>query len=325
MSDSTYPPGLPPYIVVFGPSSNCTLDLCPLEYSVYRYRPSLPANITFIALYILALLVHAYLGFCWKQIWFMVCMILGCLSEIVGYVGRVLMHGNPFMFAGFMIQIVFITSGPIFYTAAIYITLSKAITHFSPSLSRIPPRLYYWIFIPADVICLFLQAGGGALSTVSSGSNQTGIDLAFAGLILQVIVIFAFCFLFADHMLRFFRHSSSSSFSKGGYVGVSKAVALAPWRMNTFLGGLAASILLILARCVFRCYELREGYSGETLSDEGLFIGLEGVLIVVAVFALCFGHPGLVFDRKDQTVIKGPESENHSGSSYRLIDLRESH
>lgn len=105
MADSSPYPGLPPYIIVFGPSANCTLDLCPLEYSVYRYRPSLPANIVFIVLYALALLVHAYLGFRWKQIWFMVCVILGCLVEIVGYIGRILMHGNPFLFAGFMTQI----------------------------------------------------------------------------------------------------------------------------------------------------------------------------------------------------------------------------
>lgn len=85
--------------------------------------------------------------------------------------------------------------------------------------------------------------------------------------------------------------------------------------MNVFLAGLAAAILLILARCVFRCYELREGYSGKTMSEEGLFIGLEGVLIVVAVFALCFGHPGLVFDRKQETVVEGVvEREKGDGS-----------
>ncbi|PKS10217.1 hypothetical protein jhhlp_001967 [Lomentospora prolificans] len=307
------PPGLPPYVVVFGPQANCTLDLCPIEYSVYRYRPSLPANIVFIAIYALALIIHAYLGLRWKQTWFAICMIIGCLVEIIGYVGRVLMHGNPFMFAGFMTQIVFITSGPIFYTAAIYITLAKAITHFSPDLSRIRPSLYYWIFIPADVVCLTLQAAGGALSTVSSGSNQTGIDLAFAGLILQVIVIFVFCVLFADHMVRFFRHRRSSS-ANDDNVSRDLALSFDPSRMNTFLAGLAAAILLILARCVFRCYELREGYSGSTMSEEGLFIGLEGVLIVVAVFALCFGHPGLVFDKKN-AVVDGVATREKYGSS----------
>ena len=52
-------------------------------------------------------------------------MILGCLVEIIGYIGRIIMYNNPFSFPGFMIQIVFITTGPVFYTAAIYVTLSK--------------------------------------------------------------------------------------------------------------------------------------------------------------------------------------------------------
>ncbi|CAI4218339.1 unnamed protein product [Parascedosporium putredinis] len=289
--------------------ANCTLDLCPIEYSVYRYRPSLAANIAFAAIYAIALAIHAYLGFRWRQVWFASCMVIGCLVEIIGYVGRILMHGNPFMFAGFMTQIVFITSGPIFYTAAIYITLSKAISNFSPDLARIRPSLYYWIFIPADVVCLILQAAGGALSTISSGSNQTGIDLAFAGLILQVVVIATFCFLFADHMIRSYRRgrafAAAAATSDSEYPAAapdSSSAEPEPWRMNAFLGGLASAILLILARCVFRCYELREGYSGSTMSEEGLFIGLEGVLIVVAVAALGFGHPGLVFDRKNRSV-----------------------
>lgn len=32
-------------------------------------------------------------------------MILGCVSEIIGYVGRVLLHNSPFSFVAFMIQI----------------------------------------------------------------------------------------------------------------------------------------------------------------------------------------------------------------------------
>lgn len=129
-------------LISFGPDSNCTLDLCPIEASVYSYRPSLPANIVFIALYAIAGLLHAYLGIRWRQWSFTGCILAGCLLEIAGYVGRIIMYGNPFDFIGFMTQIgellsrlspsdhvltvlVFITSGPVFYTAAIYITLSK--------------------------------------------------------------------------------------------------------------------------------------------------------------------------------------------------------
>jgi hypothetical protein len=102
------PPGAPrppPNIVVFGPGANCTLDICPVQISVYGYRPSLAANITFIALYTLASAIHVYLGIKWKTWWFMGCMIAGAVNAIIGYVGRVMMYYNPFYFPAFMMQI----------------------------------------------------------------------------------------------------------------------------------------------------------------------------------------------------------------------------
>jgi hypothetical protein len=118
-------PPLPPYIVVFGPGGNCTLDLCSVEWSVYKYQPSLPANVAFIALFGVAMIAHIFVGVRWKSWWFMIFMIQGCLMEMIGYGGRVILHGNPFSFIGFMLQITCITGAPVFYTAAIYVTLSK--------------------------------------------------------------------------------------------------------------------------------------------------------------------------------------------------------
>ena len=80
-------------------------------------------------------------------------MIVGAVNAIIGYVGRVMMYYNPFNFAAFMLQIsesgsslnlsmkktegkdkltsrllfcflVCITTGPVYYSAAIYITLA---------------------------------------------------------------------------------------------------------------------------------------------------------------------------------------------------------
>jgi hypothetical protein len=87
----TLPPGVirpPPYVVVFGPDANCTLDICPVEISVYGYRPSLAANITFIALYAIAAVIHLYLGFRWRYWWYTGCMLVGAINAIIGYVAR---------------------------------------------------------------------------------------------------------------------------------------------------------------------------------------------------------------------------------------------
>jgi RTA1 like protein len=106
------------------------------------------------------------------------------------------------------------------------------------------------------------------------------VHLALAGLSLQVAVIVIFCGFFGDYMVRYFRSGRAAAFGL---------------RMKVFFGFLSTAILLILARCAYRCYELNSGYSGKLIRDEPLFIALEGVLIVLAVYSLCAGHPGLVF------------------------------
>ena len=137
MNSSQGMPPTMPNVVIFGPGSNCTLEICDLDWSVYKYRPSLPANITFLVLFGLAMALHIYLGARWKSWWFMGFMIAGCLSEIIGYGGRIMMHENPFSFPAFMIQIVFVTGAPVYYTAAIYVTLSKTLVSLHvPALSH---------------------------------------------------------------------------------------------------------------------------------------------------------------------------------------------
>jgi hypothetical protein len=286
---------LPPHVIVFGPEANCTLEICPIEWSVYKYKPDLPTNIIFLVLFAIAMLIHIYLGIRWRSWFFMSFMIVGCLMEIIGYVGRLIMHDNPFSFPGFMIQIVFITTGPVWYTAAIYVTLSKTINALAPEISRVNPKLFYWIFIPADVVCLILQAAGGALSTVSQGGSQTGIDIAMAGLILQVIILALFIVALSDYMIRYFRSGATGALNN---------------RTRIYFAGLTTAIILILGRCFYRCYELSEGYQDSNLiTDEALFIGLEGVLVLLAVYCLCIGHPGLVQGSKAKSVSRGASDE----------------
>ncbi|KAI3337602.1 parasitic phase-specific protein PSP-1 [Xylariaceae sp. AK1471] len=277
--------GIP--IIPFGPDATCTLELCPIEYSIFRYRPSLAANTTFVVLYFILLLIHLGLGLRFKSWWFTGCVIAGCVFNIIGYGARILLWENPFSFAGFLIQIIFVGSAPVLYSAAIYVTITKTVEQLDESLSRIKPKLYYVIFVICDISALVLQAVGGAISTTSNGSNNAGVDLALAGLIFQVVTMLAFCGLLADYMIRYFQSQPSGS------------VHL---RLKLFLGFLSFAVLLILGRCAYRVAELSEGYSGTLFHNQALFIGLEGGLIILAVIALGIGHPGFVFDGRTNWV-----------------------
>jgi hypothetical protein len=113
------------YYLAGGDNKNCTVSVCPVELSVYGYRPSLAASGTLIALYGICMLVQIALGIRYKTWWFMACMVLGCIDEIIGYVGRILYWQNPWAQGGFLIQIILITIGPVFFAGAIYVLLSQ--------------------------------------------------------------------------------------------------------------------------------------------------------------------------------------------------------
>lgn len=93
-----------------GNDANCTAAACPIELSVYGYRPSIPASSVLIALYAICMAIQAVLGYRYKKWGFMAAMLLGCLDEILGYVGRILYWQNPWAQAGFIMQIGMLTA-----------------------------------------------------------------------------------------------------------------------------------------------------------------------------------------------------------------------
>jgi hypothetical protein len=95
---------LPDDLIAYGPDTNCTLALCPVTSSALTYRPSLAASGTFIGLFALTMIIHIVQGIHWKMWGFMVAMILGCVDEILGYSGRIMLYYNPFSFTGFLIS-----------------------------------------------------------------------------------------------------------------------------------------------------------------------------------------------------------------------------
>ncbi|KAH6687434.1 RTA1 like protein-domain-containing protein [Plectosphaerella plurivora] len=293
----------------FGPEANCTLDLCPVRWTVYQYRPSLAVNVLFAVLYAFALASHIYLGIRWRTWSFMGFMIAGCSMNIIGYSARAFLWVNPWSFNTFMVQMTFVTTAPVFYSAAIYVTLSRAIHFFSPEISRLPPRLFYWLFISADFLCLSLQAAGGAFATVSSGASTVGNNISMSGLVLQVIVLIVFLGFLVDYMVRYLRLQKSRG-----------ATTLMARRQKLFFAGLTTAYFLILARCAYRVDELSEGYRDSTkITNQYTFIFLEGMFVYIAVLALMIGHPGFGFrETESETQREKPASGSAPESSDEL-------
>ena len=144
--------------------------------------------------------------------------------------------------------------------------MSSSVDYISPKSSRFHPKFFYWIFIPCDFLSLILQAVGGAISSSTDGDAQNVVNIALAGLSFQVATLTIFILLTVDYLFR-----SRSAWSHSSL----------PTQFKIFASALALAIVLILARCCYRVYELNQGYqrTSTALRDQSLFIGLESVYV----------------------------------------------
>lgn len=78
------------------PNQDCTLSTCSLLQAHYQYLPSLAGNALYLAIFSVILVAQIYLGLRSRAWGFLCGMFGGLVLEIIGYVGRIQMHSNPF-------------------------------------------------------------------------------------------------------------------------------------------------------------------------------------------------------------------------------------
>lgn len=125
-------------------------------------------------------------------------------------------------------------------------------------------------------------------------SVDTGDNIMIAGLSFQVVTLLAFLACSADfavNVARRHRRLGAAALDQGE--AASRVRNSAPFR--GFVAALALAAVCIFWRCVFRVAELSKGWTGPIMKRQDLFIGFEGVMIVVASFALVVFHPSVCF------------------------------
>ncbi|KAH8804861.1 putative RTA1 domain protein [Xylogone sp. PMI_703] len=273
------------------PLDNCTLKTCSLVYGEVQYQPSLAANLTYLTVFAVLLFVQAVLGCVYRSWGFLVGMSLGLLLEIVGYVGRVGLHNDPFSFNDFVIQLVCLTIAPAFPSASIYLCLSRLIVIHGTHFARFKPKTYTYTFVTCDIISLILQAAGGGIAASANvqSDKDTGVNIMIAGLVFQVVSLLLFMALSLD-FVRFVRGANGNG-TNPKFISLRERLTF-----RLFPYALAFATITIFIRCVFRVAELQGGFRGKIANDQTVFLVFEGPMIMAAVFALTVCHPGLCFD-----------------------------
>lgn len=147
-------------------------------------------------------------------------------------------------------QICTIILGPTFICAGIYLTLKHVSTNLNPSLSRVRPRLYPLIFLPADLTCLIIQAIGGGLAAAAGQTNKKLLDggnqAIIAGIVLQVVVLMLFGITGADYWIRVRKWAHGADTSAGD-VSLYHAK-----RFRSFIYAVTVAYACVMIRCIYR-------------------------------------------------------------------------
>ncbi|RFU32420.1 hypothetical protein B7463_g3943, partial [Scytalidium lignicola] len=276
----------------------CTIDTCPIATSYYFYRVSLAANAVFLVLFSISLISFiCTFALTRRAFAFHVAMISGVILEVLGYVGRIMSWHDQWNENGFLMQIVCLTIAPAFLAGGIYLCLRRIVYAFGPENSRIKPESYTRIFIPCDLASLLLQAAGGGIASAASHQNTNpvvGNDIMIVGLSVQVFTLLIFIILCLDFARRTYMRYKTL-----GDAAFDQNPAFAKlregWRFKAFLIALALATICIFWRSVYRVAELSEGWTGSLIRKQWLFLGFEGVMVIVACLSLNVFNPALTF------------------------------
>ncbi|KAI5922577.1 rta1 domain protein [Camillea tinctor] len=275
---------------------------CPVEATVLGYYPNLGVN-AFLAAGFGVCIIGLIVTGVWKRTWgYSVALTAGCVLEFAGYIARVQLSSNPWNSSAFQTQICAIILAPTLICISVYLTLKHIVLSLSSSsssartLSRLPPRLYPLVFVPADVSCLILQAIGGGLAA-SAGADNPALLLAgdrviIAGIALQCVVLAVFGAMCADYYVRVRR------WLRGEGEEQERADARRTWedgRFRLFCCAVVGAYCGILIRCIYRIAEMAGGWGNPIMQDEPSFIVLEGFMILIPVILLTAFPPGFLF------------------------------
>jgi hypothetical protein len=176
MSNSTSLAGLLPTphgnATLIANSNLCTLTTCDLTLAHLDYLPSIGGNALFAAIFAGCFLVQLLLGFKFRTWGFMAASTIGMMTEVIGYVARLMMHSNPFSKADFLMYLVTLTIAPAFLSAAVYLCLARIVVVYGEERSRFRPRTYTIMFCSCDFLALLLQAAGGAIASTANTTSS---------------------------------------------------------------------------------------------------------------------------------------------------------
>ncbi|KAF9645570.1 RTA1-domain-containing protein [Thelephora ganbajun] len=256
----------------------------------FNYIPSFAAGVTFVVLFSFVTGLHLGQALHRRMWWLLPTVVTGGIGETIGWVGRLWGSKDPISMDPYLMQITTTIISPTFVLAANFVIVIRIIQKLGPQYSRLSPRLYTIVFCSCDVIALIVQSVGGAMASLAK--DQPGIErgghIALGGIVFQFASIVVYMVLTSEFLIRSyldrpFTHRRDTFI--GGFPRVD-------FETKQMIFGVSFSSLCMFIRGVYRTIELTDGWGGKIISNELLFIGFDGSMIILSMAVLNVFHPG---------------------------------
>ncbi|KAG1850051.1 RTA1 like protein-domain-containing protein [Suillus tomentosus] len=268
----------------------------------YTYVPTEWICILFLVLYSISTIIHLSQAVKFRLWWMLPTATFAGVLEILGWSARLWSSHSPKLLTPYEMQLVGTIIAPTPLVAANFIILGKIINQVGPQYSRLTPKLYTIIFCCFDVICLIVQAFGGA-SAAHAVSQDTsaamGANIMLGGIAAQLFAIVVYVTLASEFFLRLkfnspFRHVEQPRVLEKGQSAVSK-------NLRVLICAMAFCTLCIFIRSIYRTVELAGGWFGPVITTQHYFDWLDGAMVTLAIYSLNFFHPGIWLNKENPT------------------------
>ncbi|KAI8931314.1 hypothetical protein NX059_011656 [Plenodomus lindquistii] len=274
---------------------------CPVGATLYGYTPNMGANAFLCALFGVCFISTIIIGIMTKTWTYTAALGVGTFLEMAGYIGRVIMNGNPWSDSGFKLQICCLVLGPSFVAAAVYLTLKHFVLYCGPEHSILKARLYPWIFIGCDFGSIVLQAVGGGMAAAGGTKNAKLIDagnnLIVAGIAFQVVTMVVCGALVMVYIFKYRKTRSNQAplNEKSLYQMDKDQGVVSLGKIKLFGAMVVLAYTTILIRCIYRVPEMAGGWGNALMRNEREFLVLDGMMIAIACLVLTVFHPAYWF------------------------------
>ncbi|KAI0446225.1 hypothetical protein F4803DRAFT_59409 [Xylaria telfairii] len=252
----------------------------------FFYPPStLTGNAVLLAFFATLIPIALALGAKYRSLGFATAIAMGLVLEVVGYVGRLLLHSRPDSRAGFALFLVGTTLGSTCVSGAMFLVVPRIVAVYGKEYHSWRPVWYLTLFSVLTVVALILEFAGSVLLTIQDAPTlvNIGARILVVGLAVQLVALIIFVIhatLFAI-ALRTRQHSLDPKFS---YVYTSNL-----FKITILMFSVAAA--LVILRTAYRILEVAEGFRSSIAQAEVLFMVLDGAAMLIAIILLLAFFP----------------------------------